>query len=174
MRSRVDSFESLVFYRGFGARYPTNAVSVNSPRRDRRPKDSSVHFQEVADNWFLNKFGRPYRSGAIFVTSRILTATAHAHGGAPERVMRVVPLSPYSYCWSPDVSDLLFVAREYGHEPDAVIRHRLDELNYRTDDLLSAYESGHEVMLYCDSYAAFPLSYFPRKLDPEGTRILLA
>lgn len=173
MRVETESFESLVFYRGFSGNYSSSTVSVNTPRRDRRPKDSTIRFQEVADNWFLNNHGRLYRSGGVFVTSRILTATAHAHRNLPEYVMRVVPLSPYSYCWSPDVSDLLFLEKECRHASDDDIRRKLDLLKYRTDGLLAAYESGNEVMLYCDFYAAFPLSFFSSRLELERPRILL-
>lgn len=173
MNAKSDSFESLAFFRGFGSRYRTDTISINVPRRDRRPKDSSMQFQEVADSWFVEKFGLPFRSGAVFLTSRIATATAHAHGKAFERVMRVVPLSPYSYCWSPEVSDLLFIAREcQGASADA-IKARLSKLKYRTDSLLAAHESGHEVMLYCDVYASIPLPLLPDKENKDVSRILM-
>ena len=132
-----------------------------------------MQFQTVADSWFVEKFGLPFRSGAVFVTSRVVTATAHAHGKTFERVMRVVPLSPYSYCWSPEVSDLLFVARECQDASVDEIKTRLSRLKYRTDSLLAAHESGHEVMLYCDVYASIPLSFLPDTQNKEVSRILL-
>src|SRR5690242_373049 len=103
----MSTFEDLSFYRGVSTRYRTDRPSVIIPRRDRRPRNSSVDFHEVADRWFARRFGIAYRSRGVFLTSGIVSATAYAATAA--HVMRIVPISAYRYCWSPKISDLLFV-----------------------------------------------------------------
>lgn len=156
----MQSFEAFSFYRGVSNSYSSSAVSIITPRRDRQPRDSSVHFHNIADEWFFDRFGFRYRSGGVFVTSRILTATAYA--STPAHVVRVLPLSSYSYCWSRNVSDLLFMEKEVGSQSREVIRRHLHMADYQVDELASAHVLGNEVMLNCEVYAAIPTAILPK------------
>lgn len=155
------TFETLIFYRGMAAKYPTDRPFIKECRTDRQPKDSSRKFHEAADSWFVKRFGIPYRSQVVCVTSRKLTARAYA--ATPEHLMRVVPLTEYRYCWSPKVSDLLFKAKEFADVDPLVIHEFLDTACYQETDLEAASRFGHEVMLHCASYVAVPVRLF----EPE-------
>jgi hypothetical protein len=167
----MDSFENLAFLRGTSRRHSSDTVSIEVPRRDRKPKDSSAAFHAAADDWFDQKFGRRYRSGGLFVTSRRLTATTYA--ASEDHVMRIVPLSAYSYCWSPNVSDLLFMTQKFGAARREAIWDELDRSGYITSDLKQAHDLGHEVMIYCDLYAAIPIRFLQGDLENSQSRIIL-
>jgi hypothetical protein len=165
----MSTFESLAFFRGVSARYPTDRPFIQIPRKDRLPKNSPVLFHEIANAWFKSRFGIQYRSRAIFLTSRIISATAHAQNQAT--VVRVIPLTLYTFCWSPTVSDLLFAARSLTSRPE--IEAFLERALYSEANLSEAHASGHEVMLACDSYVAIPTNLISPKPHANGTRLIL-
>ena len=151
----MSTFEILAFYRGVSATYPTDRPLLLKPRRDRRPKNSSSIFHDVADRWFNTHFGIAYRSHGLFLTSRPMSASTYAE--TPAHVMRVVPVSVYRYCWSPEVSDLLFAATRLATSSAETIEAYLDSAKYMEMGLQEAHKAGHEVMLYCEQYIAIPV-----------------
>ncbi len=155
MNHVVSTFESLVFYRGMSKEYPTDRASLVVPRKDRRPRNSSLAFHEAADQWFESRFGVRYRSQAVFVTASPVAALVYA--ASPLHVMRVIPLSTYKYCWSPAVSDLIFAATKYANGTHEQVNAYLDQAMYRESELNEAHASGHEVMLSCERYVAIPV-----------------
>lgn len=154
-RITVDSFERVPFFRGVSEKYQTDRPSVLSPRRDRRPRNSSYGFHGVADNWFDKRFGIAYRSQGLFLTPNVLSASAYAYSLA--HVMRVIPIGGYRYCWSPKISDLLFAATRLAEAGAKEVEAYLDSAEYRETDLQEAHDSGHEIMLYCERYIAIPI-----------------
>lgn len=150
----MESFETLVFLRGVSERFDPTHPTVHTVRKDRRPKDSSIVFHSIADDWFDNKFGVRYRTQAIFVTSRALTARTYA--ASDRHVMRILPLTAYRYCWSPEISDLLAVIGGLKNKGRDEIEKVLSSLKYREDNLKEAHDSGHEVMLFCEQYITIP------------------
>lgn len=145
-----------MFVRGVSAGYDALRPSVHQMRLDRRPKDSSLRFHEIADDWFYAKFGIRYRSQSLMTTSRVLTAQAYAASTA--HVMRVLPLAEYRYCWSPNAMDLLFLAKQLVDAPKEEVVESLEKLDYRENDLHEAHLSGCEVMLHCSTYVTIPLN----------------
>ena len=137
----------------YRAGYTIDRATVVVPRLDRKPRNSSPVFHELANQWFVSRFGTPYRSG-VFLTARPEAAAPYA--ASPAHVMRVVPLSAYSYCWSPTITDLLFAATTLEDMPEA-INAFLAGAGYREDGLDAAHASGHEVMLCCERYLAVPV-----------------
>lgn len=148
------SFESLIFYRGLSSQYDTTYPSLHQTRKNRQPRDVASDVHNAADKWFFNRFGVRYRSEAIFVSSDKNIASAYA--SSPAHVARIIPLGPYSYCWSRALSDLLQVCMHNPSIPDLVTE--LDSANYIESDLEGAFRLGHEVMLFCDSYICIPVN----------------
>lgn len=167
----MDSFETLTFFRGLSARYNTQHPTIHEIRRDRRPKDSSIEFHNIVDGWFLSRFGVSYRSQALFLTSRKLTAQAYA--ATPDHVMRIMPLSDYRYCWSPNTSDLLFLARRLSGAGKSEIEAHLESLCYREYGLAEAHLSGNEVMLHCERYITIPTHFIATHCEKSSGVILL-
>ncbi|MBN3793593.1 hypothetical protein [Burkholderia sp. Ac-20392] len=167
----MNTFETLSFYRGVSVKYRTDQLSLIVPRRDRRPKDSSQHFHDIADEWFKIRFGIPYRSHGVFLTSRFVTASAHA--ATVDHVMRVIPVGAYKYCWSPEVKDLLFAAKRFASSPRDEIGEYLESVRYQEVDLQDAQHSGHELMLFCERYVAIPTGILGVEPDIENTSIIL-
>lgn len=167
----MKTFECLSFFRGMSEKYPTDRPFVHRVRSHRRPKDSSQNFHGIADQWFYERFGIRYRSNVVCVTSRELTALAYA--ATPAHVMRIVPLSEYRYCWSPNASDLLFLAKEMAQASQKEIFSALELLGYQEDGLEKASATGHEVMLHCDLYLAIPIDCLPERKVEASSRIIL-
>jgi hypothetical protein len=148
------SFEYFSFWRGVGKEYNPSAPAIHQTRMDRRPRDSGLKFHLAADDWFKRRFGVAFRSQALHVTSKPLTARAYA--ATEKHVMRIVPLSEYRYCWSPNVSDLLFGAQRLANASQQEVDNYLESMGYRMDGLGDAFGSGNEVMLHCVRYVAIP------------------
>lgn len=167
----MSTFEVLPFYRGVSQKYPSDRPSLLTPRHDRRPKNSSIAFHEIADRWFERRFGVRYRSQGVFITSGLLSATTYA--ASPAHVMRVVPLSDYRFCWSPRVSDLLFGANKFDKSSTDEIEVYLDSADYRDHGLQEAHDAGHEVMLHCERYIAIPVPLLGITVPSELPSIIL-
>jgi hypothetical protein len=153
------------------AKYPTDRPFVHEPRTDRRPKDASRKFHDAADKWFFERFGVRYRSQGVFVTARRFTA--QAHGASPAHLMRIVPLTAYRYCWSSNVADLLFKARELADADEDSVRGFLDSAGYQESSLEDAHAAGHEVMLHCGRFVAIPSGLLPAANESPASGILL-
>lgn len=150
----MNSFETLIFYRGVSSENPIDKPYLKTPRKDRRPKNSPNNFHLFADKWFKEKFGIAYRSQGLFVTSKILTASSYAE--SKDHIVRVIPTSPYSYCWSPKLSDLLFLAKDMANSSEVEIHACLEKMQYCEEGLDLAHQSGHEVMIFCNEYISIP------------------
>lgn len=166
----ASTFETLSFYRGVSSQHDLAKPSILSPRTDRTPRDSPPRFHAIADAWFKQRFKVRYRSQAIFLTSQVGIA-AH-YGSSHEHVMRVVPLTSYTYCWSPLLADLLSIAVELASAPEKAIHERLSHSQYRQDSLDEAAKSGHEVMLSCDQLLYIPIQLLGQKVDEQSFQII--
>lgn len=167
----MSTFETLSFYRGVSAQCPLDKPMILAPRRDRAPRNSTQHFHSIADKWFSKTFGLPYRSAGLFVTSSLSAASTYA--ASPTHVLRIVPLGEYRYCWSPRVSDLLFVAQEFASAPASSIEERLGSLMYSEGALSRAHQSGNEVMLWCERYIGIPIALLGIKESSVSRSIIL-
>ncbi len=168
----MHTFETLSFFRGVSDRYDPHHPAVHEARRDRRPKDSSIEFHNFADEWFRSRFGIAYRSQSLLLTSRRFTAEAYA--ATPLHVMRVMPISPYRYCWSPKAVDLFFAARKLAGARAFEVEEHLASLEYREDGLADAHAAGHEVMLHCQQYITIPAHLSERIVGESGETLILA
>lgn len=167
----MDSFETLTFFRGVSARYNPQHPTIHEIRRNRRPKDTSIEFHNIADEWFRSRFGVLYRSQSLCLTSRKLTAQVYA--ATPAHVMRILPLSYYRYCWSPNATDLLFAARKLEGASQREIEDYLDSLGYLEDGLAEAHAAGHEVMLHCERFITIPVHLAETNGEEASGSILL-
>ena len=160
------SFESLKFLRGVGQDIQIDRPTIHKTRMDRRPRDLALRLHEEANQWFDDKFGIRYRSQALFVTGSWTSARVYA--ASDEHVMRIIPLTPYRFCWSATLRDLL----EYHTSANIgeSMKDFLERNMYSEDDLRAANVSGHEVMLHCTEYVAIPC---PRPAQESGKSSLI-
>jgi hypothetical protein len=113
-----------------------------------------LDLHNAADDWFLENFGVRYRSQSIFLSSN--TNTAAAYAATPDHIARIIPLGPYRYCWSTQLSDLLELCM---FRPDIdTLKRELRSAHYKEDSLEEAHRLGHEVMLFCESYVCLPIN----------------
>ena len=167
----MSTFETLPFYRGVSTKYPTDRPTILTPRSNRLPRNSSPEFHKAANQWFERRFGIPYRSRGVFLTSRVTLARSYAK--TPAHVMRILPISTYQYCWSPKISDLLYGATRLATSSASAIEAYLDAAQYCEDGLREAHAAGHEVMLYCQQYVAIPIGLLGVEVEPSQLPVIV-
>lgn len=74
-------------------------VTFHVPRRDRRPKDSSMLLHKALDRKFIENFHVPYRSEGVFATGSMSDAQSY---GAPAIIL---PQGQFTFCWGRQVPD---------------------------------------------------------------------
>lgn len=155
----MQTFDELPFYRGVRWATMPNSPIICTTRKNRRPRNLSNIYHRAADQWFADKFHIRYRSQALFITSAL--ASARLYGSTPQHVVRIKPIGEYHFCWSSRRADLFASCFDSPSIEDFI--RRLNDSNYIEGDIEEAYNSGHEVMLYCDQYAAIPADTDPDK-----------
>lgn len=155
-------------YRGLSTsklnRIPFNGADIYSmPGRNpgRVPVDSPQVIHDAANQVFKEQFGIPYRDG-VFVVGAI--SVAYGYG---DMLGIILPVGEFKFLWSPKVRDLYqfyINSRTEALEHTPVDRvwqrmaeypkrfiNKLPSLQYQDTDLVSAINSRHEIMLYCDN-----------------------
>lgn len=160
----MKTFETLKFYRGVSSNHPLDRAVVIKPRQNRRPRDTKIDAHELADKWFLSKFGIAYRSQSVLITSQFYIAQGYA--ASPAHVVRVIPLSDYKFCWSTKISDMLMLCMS--PSDTRPLEKRLEEAGYIDSDLHSAHDSGNEVMLSCNNYISIPVGLLNEEVQPKN------
>jgi len=167
----IDDSKKL-FYRGSQHNYNLGVTKVK-PRKDRRPKTSSIKFHDYCDRFFERKFGWRARSEGVFAKTGTIMPT---YGTA----YIFFPADNFEYLWSPYVSDL-FRFEYLINQPELVLHEKkpyivdpfpgtnaktleikpgtnykgvLDAIlnTYINDDLQSAMKAELEVMFKCTNY----------------------
>lgn len=142
--------------------------------KDRRPKDSPLNLHVFAGQYFEDKFGFNFRSGAVFGAGDVSEYSGWEYA--------IFPLGKWSYVWSPEVDDLFvkffryYKQTEYykpGGSEDfdisgfrrrvskKVVWATLDLMKYTNNNLPAAIRSGHEIMIDCDKFLAIPKDKLP-------------
>lgn len=167
------TFEVNVALRGLSHGNPIMHPYIGETPKNRQPKDMPLDLHRRADNWFQVKFGIRYRSQALFITGSKFIAIAHAHANSEKHVVRIIPISAYSFCWSPVIKDLFSFGNSANGE---TIEEFLDSGKYSQTNLEEAIKSGNEIMLFCERYVAIPLQHLEKvSLTPTNyTGILLS
>ena len=73
---------------------------VCKPELNRKPTDTNKFAHSELDKLFFEKFGKKYRSTAVFATTSLVRARVYGH------VYYVFPTDGYTLCGSKEVSDL--------------------------------------------------------------------
>ena len=81
-------------------------------RKDRRPRDTVAGMHTIFDGYFEKKFGKKYRSGAMFCQASNIWGD-DAYG--PHRYM-VFPVGSYDICYSKQIKDLVVLDPHVGDE----------------------------------------------------------
>lgn len=153
----MNIFEKEVFYRGMSNRYPIDEPYIVTPRKDRRPLNTDNRFHSIADEWFFKKFGIYYRSQSVFLTTNKEVARTYAHNNSYKHIVRVIPLTPFSYCWSSNVEDLYTISLDYISSSSEEIESKLESLEYTTFNLSNSKNIPNEIMVTCNQYIAIPI-----------------
>lgn len=128
-----------------------------SVRKSRKPMDTPYPLHNLADEWFTKHFGYPYRSAGLFTTGN--ARDAYDYGS----LFMVFPTGNIRFVWSPKYG-LLFeqLMSLWDHlsqaqrENEELLRREtfeiLDKGMYKSTDIHTAIESGHEILFATDFF----------------------
>lgn len=109
-------------------------------------------------HWFFGKFGVNYRNRALICSGDKDIARGYVKTGT-STLIEVMPLEPFSICFSANCLDLFgyfqFAGREVREDPHKVQMEleSLEFVEYRNGGLDEAVASGNEVMVYAEYFA---------------------
>lgn len=147
-------------FRGTDAIEP---VVYKAMRSNRTPLNTSQSTQQLLDQWFIKKFGHPYRSSGIYTTGDRNEAAEYGD------VYRIFPIGQFSFVWSPKISDLYVeLGRMANTLPDdqnpfasdapsskkRFVEDFLEKSQFINHSLEQAAKSEHEVVLNSNYYFA--------------------
>lgn len=165
-----DAINRHPLYRGVkppGGHSVTGAGDANVIRKevrltDRKPTDMPYDLHQFINGYFKQQYGSSFRS-AMFVSGS--SGMASDYG----TTYIIFPAGEFQYLWSEDYEDLYSITAEYGFDqispssmsPEEAVEWKEnakesleDEVlsTYQTDDLESAIDSAHEIMIRCSHY----------------------
>lgn len=160
-------------WRGF--QRAASGWEIRSPRKDRRPLDTTRDQHDFMNAMFYKKFGINLRSEALFC---IGNRRANGYGA----LYMIFPIGDYEVYWSPFIRDLY--QDVFNHETNKVHRNmgaeydhpkHTEEINniirsYQKGYVNNAIESNNEIMLICKEYIMVDQIYdeFFKKMRHEG------
>jgi hypothetical protein len=98
--------DNNVFYRGYETGSNRNVFIKKTPRKDRKPMNTSIELHNMLDDIFEKKFGWRVRSEGVFTSGNM----GDTFGYGDEYVF--FPIGKFKYVFSPNVNDL-FVDMEH-------------------------------------------------------------
>jgi hypothetical protein len=144
--------EGRMLYRGFTSE-PQPVMSNWYLDAGRIPRNMDFANHETANNWFLKKFGRAFRSQAWLASGNYVTAQSFG------KVYSIEPIDCNSciVCWSPIVDDLfneLVRTQKIGKSMEMILEQAEYEV-FEWNDLArrnEAIRSGNELMVIAASF----------------------
>ena len=132
---------------------------------DRTPKDTPEKVHNWINEYFIEKFGQPFRN-SMFATADYDQANEYATGGMRTGATYVVfPTGDFQFIWSPRVGDLLDEIYQLGLAPADLIRTTDSKIadsfqtlktrilkTYVNTDIKKATASNGEVMIRSEAY----------------------
>jgi hypothetical protein len=134
---------------------------ISSTLPNRKPRDTSFEVHQIADQWFLEKFGIRYRSDhVVFVTSNEAIASDYGNAGI------IIPIGNFSFCWTSQYEDIFYdklrdnyiqftidsMANKKKLTKKQVIIDTLENAHYQDTNLKAAIDAQTEIMIHCQKY----------------------
>lgn len=128
---------------------------------ERRPLNTHIESHDIANKWFLEKFGIKFRSHSLFCTGN--REVANQYRGIDNEYTKLISIAPVGYykvCYSKKCDDF------YTHLNCLLMGHKEENLQELIFEMLESYdfevsynsglteaaESGCEVMLYSEKF----------------------
>ena len=136
-------------YRGTPYSNKNEILNISSPAK-RTPAHMPKNIQREIDDCFETAFGIRFRQRSLFSTGSFEVARSYASVHGEVRTLR--PVAPFCYCWGVRSKDLYFEYMEAqdGESVEEIIRR----LHFKTDDIATAIDLGHEIMLVGSEFEA--------------------
>lgn len=157
--------KGLPLYRGYGGTLKSFAgMRTVAVRKDRQPRDTSLYVHGLLDAYFQEKFGVKVRSEGLFCTGD--RETAERYGKANY----IFPIGEFKFVWGTHrgdpVSDTLRWTRQIesmmkvrkSTEGRLVTTQVMDEIDWHSDNLMKAIDSGAEIALLVDQVILVPFN----------------
>ena len=142
----------LLLYRGFDKMLgegPTRNPYLDTPRA---PKHSNMFVHNLADEWFLQRFGVAARSSTVICSTSPQQAAQYV---GPLGCLAIIsPIADHRLIYSPNVIDFLEYFTDGVTADRSSVRQWLEEQCYQcvTSPRLISREHKGEVMLSCEMF----------------------
>jgi len=137
-------------YRGLGGE--SDMFVIKSVRLDdRRPADSAQNVHDALNDYFIQKFGEPFRD-AMFAAGTPFVSESYGN------LYLVFPIDQFTFIWSPEVTDLV---TEWSSSLDDVVTANgprgdmnmfMNKFKYTNKNLEKAIQSNKEIMIRTAGY----------------------
>jgi hypothetical protein len=160
----------------FDANHYNEIFTTKTVRLNRKATNTPQWFSDIVDEYFVEKFGTPFRSVSMFCTTQAFTAMTYGP------LYAIFPIGDFKYCYSPIIEDMydLSSLAKYGFvETDMRdnsfkskekedIYPLLDKLGYTDRNFMNWQNVNHEIMIACESYHTIKITnlfdvLFPNK-----------
>ena len=132
---------------------PDWAVKKTARLANRQSMSTPDWLHKELNQMFVKRFRVPFRN-AVFCTGN--ESQARVYG----MMFAVFPIGNYKYAWSPKYRDLYQNFDNFRvHNDQHDFIKTVDITSYQTTGLNEAIASGHEIMLYADSYYALNMNH---------------
>ena len=140
-----------MLYRGFHQKFADGRLLNPWRINPRTPQHSHILVHQIADNWFLRRFGVKARSETVICSTSLEVARSFGRNGA---FGQVIPNEPYSIIYSEDVTDFLQYGTEIAELTAESVEQWLASKQFHFTVSLDDLPVGQniEVMLDCGSY----------------------
>jgi len=138
---------------------------------NRTPLDSSPELHQKLNDYFVSRFGEPFRD-AVFASGNEILAGEYTNNKGDGGVYVVFPSNGYRFIWSDTIKDLWSYYKRFKTDDDdkdnALIDFIDDNNLYTSSNLKSAIASHHEIMIRCDQYIGYNVGMIPNKIRQDG------
>ena len=152
------SHNRFVFHGASDRKYPSLVTKANFEAR-RRPRDTDSRIHEEVNEYFVEKFGKPFRN-ALFATGN--QSETKGYG----TTYYFLPIGRFEWLCYPYVTDLTnsvwdlkkSVEASIGHSPDInelnseLVQYLDDSMVLHNKNLPGCIESQSEIMFWCEKF----------------------
>lgn len=160
-------------FRGMFTKSDNDIFITKTVRRNRKASSTPQWFSDIVDEYFVEKFGTPFRSASIFCTTQVNVAMLYGP------LYAIFPIGDFKYCYSPIIEDMYdlstaakhgFIERDYvgpfkSHKKEDIFP-LLDKFAYTDKNFMNWKNVNHEIMIATESYHAIKITGLFDELFP--------
>ena len=162
-------------FRGMFDTYYNEIFTTKTIRVNRKATNTPQWFSDVVDEYFVDKFGIPFRSNSVFCTTKAFIAMTYGP------LYAIFPIGDFDYCYSPIIEDMYDLSslakygfvkidmrdRSFKSKEKEDIYPLLDKLEYTNKNFMNWENIDNEIMISCEKYHTIKITRLFEELFPN-------